>query len=271
MIMSEEKTSPILTALFSLFPILLLLSTDIFALFLSLQTKVISHLAFAVLIAQLCCILVFTKGQICLGQRGRLSRVNLYFVIFWGVWLLLSLFSNYHFILTDMLSLCGIAVAIAIWQQPEEAKLRRSMLFIASLIGGVGCLCYCLMFIEIPPRYWGQYSLFAQVLVGIILANLALVISRNRLQGFIGLLPFLMLIALLLNAISVLSLLLYFSSAVDFVNQLAFVLYFVLHLVIAMFIAVHIFKKWAFSYTTLSILLFMSASLPLWASFAFIR
>ncbi|EJS89676.1 hypothetical protein AAUPMC_09912, partial [Pasteurella multocida subsp. multocida str. Anand1_cattle] len=56
--------------------------------------------------------------------------------------------------------------------------------------------------------------------------NLALVISRNRLQGFIGLLPFLMLIALLLNAISVLSLLLYFSSAVDFVNQLAFVLYF---------------------------------------------
>lgn len=176
-------------------------------------------------------------------QRGRLSQVNLYFVIFWGIWLLLSLFSNYHFILTDMLSLCGIAVAIAIWQQPEEAKLRRSMLFIASLIGGVGCLCYCLMFIEIPPRYWGQYSLFAQVLVGIILANLALVISRNRLQGFIGLLPFLMLIALLLNAISVLSLLLYFSSAVYFVNQLAFVLYFVLHLVIAMFIAVHIFKN----------------------------
>lgn len=83
MIMSEEKTSPILTALFSLFPILLLLSTDIFTLFLSSQAKAISHLAFAVLIAQLCCILVFTKGQICPGQRGRLSQVNLYFVIFW--------------------------------------------------------------------------------------------------------------------------------------------------------------------------------------------
>ncbi len=131
MIMSEEKTSSILTALFSLFPILLLLSTDIFTLFLSSQAKAISHLAFAVLIAQLCCILVFTKGQICPGQRGRLSQVNLYFVIFWGIWLLLSLFSNYHFILTDMLSLCGIAVAIAIWQQPEEAKLRRSICFLS--------------------------------------------------------------------------------------------------------------------------------------------
>ncbi|MGC6248597.1 hypothetical protein ACNO7P_09175 [Bisgaard Taxon 45] len=268
--MSEEKTSPILTALLSCFPVLVLLSIDLFTLFLMSPPKAISHLAFAVLIAQLCCVLVFSKGQICPGQRGRLSRVNLYFVLFWGVWFLLSLFSTYHFILTDMLSLCGIAVAIATWQQPEEAKLRRSMLLIASLIGAVGCLCYLFMFVVIPPLYWGQYNLFAQVLVGIVLTHLALVISRNRLQGFIRLLPLLMLIALLLNAVSVLGLLLYFSNTAYFVNPLAWVLYFALHLVMTTIIGLHIFKKWSFAYTTLLILLLLSASLPLWASFAFI-
>lgn len=55
--------------------------------------------------------------------------------------------------------------------------------------------------------YFSQYNPVAQALLGIILANLLLVIAKNRLQGFIILLPFLMLITLLLNASIVLGIL----------------------------------------------------------------
>ncbi|MGY4677296.1 hypothetical protein ACWIT3_06110 [Pasteurella sp. P03HT] len=268
--MSEQKQSPFLTALFSLLPIVLLLGIDFFALFLQTQAKAISHLGFAVLVAQLICLLVFSKGQICPGQRSRLRRVNGYFALFWGVWFFISVFSNYHLIFTDMISLCGIALVLGAWHQPQDIQLRRSMLIMASIIGVLGCVCYLLMFIEIPRVSVAQYNLFAQGLVGLILANLALVISRNRLQGLIALFPLLMLVTLLLNAVSTLGLLFYLLNSVSYVNEFAWLLYFVLHLVIAGVIGLHIFKQWTLGYQTLFFLLFLSASLPLWANFAYI-
>lgn len=268
--MSEQKQSPFLTALFSFLPIVLLLSIDFFALFLQAQAKAISHLGFAVLVAQLICLLVFSKGQICPGQRSRLSRVNMYFALFWGGWFFISVFSNYHLIFTDMISLCGIALVLAAWHQPQDTQLRRSMLIMASIIGVLGCVCYLLMFIEIPLVSVAQYNLFAQGLVGLILANLALVISRNRLQGLIALFPLLMLVTLLLNALSTLVLLFYISDVVNMMNEFAWILYFSLHLVIAGVIGLHIFKQWIFGYQSLLFLLFMSASMPLWANFAYI-
>ncbi len=87
--MSEQQPK-FLTALASLFPVLLLLVIDIFALWLQPQSKAISHLALGVLTAQLICLIVFLKGEICNGQRSRLSLVNMYFAIFWVVWFLLS-------------------------------------------------------------------------------------------------------------------------------------------------------------------------------------
>ncbi|MFD1806376.1 hypothetical protein ACFSAV_08370 [Pasteurella oralis] len=268
--MSEQKKSPLLTALLSLFPLILILSIDLFAMFLQSQAKAISHFAFGVLMAQLISVLVFMKGQICPGQRERLSQVNGYFSLFWGLWFLISFFSNYHFILTDMISLCGIAVVLATWHQPQDNQLRRSMLIIASLMGGLGCLCYLLIFTEVSMLSFIQYNLFAQGLLGIILANLALVVARNRLQGLIALFPLFMLVMLFFNALSGLGVLIYSSSTVSFANELAWILYFSLHLVIAFIIAVHIFKQWKLSYNTLAILLLMAASLPLWASFAYI-
>ncbi|UAY76807.1 hypothetical protein K7G90_000990 [Pasteurella canis] len=269
--MSEQKQSPLFTALSSVFPLILILSIDFFAMFLQPQSKAISHFAFGILIAQLVSVLVFMKGQICPGQRERLSKVNWYFAVFWGMWFIISFFSNYHFILTDMMSLCGIAIVLATWRQPQDNQLRQSMLIIAGLMGILGCLCYLLIFIELSISSFIQYNIFGQGLVGIILANLALVVSRNRLQGLIALLPFFMLSLLFLNALSGLGLLMYLSNTVTFANQLAWILYFCLHLLIALIIAVHIFKQWKLSYNTLAILLLIVTSLPVWASFAFIH
>lgn len=270
--MSDEKTATKLTALFSVLPVATLLLIDLYTMFLQPQGKAVSHLAFGVLIAQLLCCLVFIKGEICNGQRSRLIRANMYFALFWSVWFSLSLFSNYHYVLTDMICLCGLIMLLAIWQQPPEEGLRKSLLFMATVCGGAGVICYGLMLIDIPMLIWVQYNLFAQILLGVVLANLVLVISRNRLQGFIALLPLVMMIALLLNAIAVSGILAnaHFVSAVSFLNDFAFVLYFALHLAVALILGVHIFRNIKLSYRVLMMLLIISASLPLWATFAYI-
>ncbi|RDE97923.1 hypothetical protein DPW03_00105 [Aggregatibacter aphrophilus] len=266
--MSEQQPK-FLTALASLFPVLLLLVIDIFALWLQPQSKAISHLALGVLTAQLICLIVFLKGEICNGQRSRLSLVNMYFAIFWVVWFLLSFWSNYHYILTDFVSICGLALALTTWRQPQEEELRDGLLKIAGLIGTLGVICYGIVLFDTENLI--QFNPVAQILLGIILANLALVISRNRLQGFIALLMLSAIVILALNAIFIVANLFYFAqqSAVIFHNEFALLLYVLLHFVIAAMLTVHIFKQWKLSYNTLIILLFISASLPLWANFAY--
>ena len=275
--MSDEKTAKNLTALFSLLPLGLLLIIDLYAMWLQPLGKALSHLAFGVLVAQLLCSLVFLKGDICNGQRGRLSEVHTYFALFWAVWFFLSLFSNYHYVLTDLICLCGMVMVFSAWRQPNEPEMRVGVLKIGVAAGAIGTICYVLMLLDAPSLAWIQYNFAAQALTGIVLANLALVISRNRLQGFIALLPLLMIIVLLINAIAVLSIWVihHFSvidgqSAVVFSNDFAFILYFALHLVIAAILAVHIFRKIKLEYPVLMILLTISASLPLWSTFAYI-
>ena len=275
--MSDEKTAKNLTALFSLFPLGLLLIIDLYAMWLQPLGKALSHLAFGVLVAQLLCSLVFLKGDICNGQRGRLSEVHTYFALFWAVWFFLSLFSNYHYVLTDLICLCGMVMVFSAWRQPNELEMRVGVLKMGVAAGAIGTICYVLMLLDAPSLAWIQYNFAAQALTGIVLANLALVISRNRLQGFIALLPLLMIIVLLINAIAVLSILAihHFSvidgqSAVVFSNDFAFILYFALHLVIAAILAVHIFRKIKLEYPVLMILLTISASLPLWSTFVYI-
>ena len=54
--MSDEKTAKNLTALFSLFPLGLLLIIDLYAMWLQPIGKALSHLAFGVLVALLWCL-----------------------------------------------------------------------------------------------------------------------------------------------------------------------------------------------------------------------
>ena len=73
--MSEEQSKP-LAAFLAILPIGLLLMVDFFIESLQLAEKLIPHLAFGVLIAQLLCLVAFIKGEICPGQRGRLIKAN---------------------------------------------------------------------------------------------------------------------------------------------------------------------------------------------------
>ncbi|MDO4429768.1 MAG: hypothetical protein Q4B95_00515 [Lonepinella koalarum] len=272
--MSDEKTSKS-TALFGLLPILAVLIIDLFCLYLQPHSHAIPHLAFAVLVAQCLCLLIFYKGEICPGQRGRLGKMQLGFALYWGLWLLLGLFSNYHYVLSDFLCLCGIIITIATYKQPSEDQLRNAMLKIALFSSVVGVICYGIILSELPLLAWLQYNIFAQIAVAIVLAHLALLVSKNRLHNFINLLPFGVLISLLSNVIVLLILLTLLSqqSAVYFAgifkNELALALYFILHLLITLIIGGHIFRKTSLNYMMLMMMLLLSAGLPLWANFAY--
>lgn len=267
----SESQSKSLTCLLCIIPLCLLIVIDSFALYLQGQPRAISHFSFAVLTAQLLCLLVFYRGQICNGQRSRLINVNRYFLIYWGFWLILSLFSNYHYVLTDMVSLCGIGLTLAILYQPIEEQLGRSMLLFGGGLGILGLLVYSLIFFQLPWLSFFSYNIFGQILAGVILANLCLVIAKNRLQGFIGLLPLVMIICLLLNGLLSATLIyVAHQSAVVFYNELALGLYFALHLILMGMIAFPILKNTKLGYQALLLLLFITISFPVWRAFSFI-
>ncbi|MGQ0285632.1 hypothetical protein ACT2CV_00280 [Pasteurellaceae bacterium 22721_9_1] len=259
----SEKTSLKQTALFSLLPILLLLLTDSYISF--LQPHAVSAFAVALLIAQLLCCLVFVKGDICPGQRGRLLFSHHFFTVFWLVWLVINIAAEQFSISMLFSYLCGLAMCLIAAKQPfDNEKLRSKLLQFSALLGVVGIISY----ITIMPSHDFSlliYNPISQLFIGVVLANFALVISRSRLQNFIALLPFAMAVVLLLNVIFVLLVL---SQQLDHLsNEFAVILYFVLHLILMFFIALHIIKKQKLAYFELVILLLLSMSLPIWAVF----
>ena len=159
------------------------------------------HLGVGVLVAQLISLLVFYRGEICPGQRGRLIKVNMTFAIYWAVWLLISLLQNNH-TLTNVMSVCGLFLSCIFWKQPKTEKIRNSFFIDGCINCGFRLPGYLMIFYRASCSDFAEYNPFAPILSGVILANLALVIARNRLQGFIALLPIAMIILLALNALA---------------------------------------------------------------------
>ena len=126
-----------------------------------------------------------------------------------------------------------MAMTIIILKQPFEVKLRHLLLKIAGFVGMLGVIGYCLILAD--EANFIRFNPVAQILLGIILANLALVISRNRLKGFIALLMLAAIAFLALNALFVCVNLFMLSqqSAVVFTNEFALLLYLFLHFVMA--------------------------------------
>ncbi|MCW9709314.1 hypothetical protein L5B71_00185 [Avibacterium sp. 21-586] len=267
----SENQSRLTSFIICFLPLLFLISIDSFALYLEGISNAISHFSLAVFCAQFLVVLVCYKGELCNGQRSRLINVNNYFLIYWLFWLIISLFSNYHYVLTDMICLCGIGSTLAIYFQSGEYQSRRSILFFAILFIALGLFVCAFVFWQLPWVALLSYSPFVQLLLGIIMANLVLVISNSRLHIFMSLLPLMMIIGLFLSSVfSVLLIYLAIKNEVFFSNQLALLLYFLLHLVLVIIIAIPIMTKSKFSYQTLLLAFFITLSLPVWANFSFL-
>ena len=181
--MSEEQSKP-LAAFLALLPIGLLLIIEFFAESLQSAEKLIPHLAFGVLIAQLLCLVAFIKGEICPGQRGRLIKANVCFALYWFIWLGMSLASPHHYVITDIVSLSGLSAVYAVWKQPKDEVARRGFLLMASLVSGFGVIAYLMIFFGNPISNFVQYNLLAQAVMGVLLANLCLSVSRNSFTRF---------------------------------------------------------------------------------------
>lgn len=263
--MSEQKTFLFSTALYALLPLLFLLTIDMVAMFEGYSFfRAISHFSFAIFVAQFVCQIVYLRGEICPGQRGRLVQLNFIFALFWGIWFCLSLFSNYHYILMDIMVICGMIACISVWGQPQQEKLRHSLLFIGVIALGLGGIIYFWLLSYLPRVSWLQFSPFSQLGIGIILAYFLLILSKNRLQNFIALLPLIAIFALIVNAIFALVMLWLYQNEFSDV-MLYYALYFILHLVLLIFWAYPIWYKKRLNNIALLLMLEISVCLPILA------
>ena len=157
---------------------------------------------------------------------------------------------------------------MAVWKQPKDEVARRGFLLMASLVSGFGVIAYLMIFLRQSNTEFRAVYPFAQAVMGVLLANLCLSVSRNRLQGFIALLPLLMILLLAINALAVLIFIIYQgTSAVVYSNVFAYGIYFLLHLVIAGVLLLHSVNKWKLSYNSLLIFVLYGGELPVWAMF----
>ena len=98
----------------------------------------------------------------------------------------------------------------------------------------MGVIAYLMIFFGNPTPNFVQYNPLAQALMGVLLANLCLSVSRNRLQGFICITTIIDDFITSPNALAVPIFIIYQgTSAVVFSNVFAYGIYFLLHLVIS--------------------------------------
>ncbi|WP_044470643.1 hypothetical protein [Mannheimia massilioguelmaensis] len=271
--MSEEQESRELTIIKLSLPVVLLILIDIYTVLLPPQINAIPHFNIAVLMAQFICVLVFLKGRICNGQRGRLIRAINYFAFYWGSVWILGLFAKPYSVNILLQFIAGGLMLIIMLKQSLEPKPQIFRLKLAALVGLLALIAFVSLLTKISCLELLQYNLFSQLLVGVILANIVLVVSRNRLQDFIALLPLIITVLLVCNALWSLAVLIYslLSTGVNLANPFALILYFLLHLLIAGILAFHIYHKQKLSYYVLIFLLFLTATFPLWAKFTYIE
>ncbi|TCP97623.1 hypothetical protein EDC44_1014 [Cricetibacter osteomyelitidis] len=261
--MSDEKNTVPLTALLSILPVMLVFSMDYWLM--GQAGNLGSHFAFAVLVTQLLCQIAFFYGEICQGQRGRLAIVNLCWLGFWGGLFAVNWLLATHSLLLYLLVVCGSLLTLSGAVHRKNEVVRTPFLIGGFIVGGAGLILYLVMLFGLSDVNIVRYNLISQIFTAILLAYLALIISRNRLQGFIALMPMSFIAVLLLNAVVILiwAGVMHFSGAT---LQSGLAVYFVLHLILSAVFMQPILRQTKLSYTPLVFALCVALSLPVFIS-----
>lgn len=264
--MSEQTQHKFSLIMASLLPILLMLGGE-WAIF-TTQTTLISFIAsfcFAVLIQQMIYQMVFLKGEICPGQRNRLTRINLHWGIYWLAIFVLILVIKHYFIPLILMILFALLLSLSSWQQPKEKQLRDGVLNFGLISGGLAIIAFTALMFRLELSLWLNYSPFSQLMTGLLLANWGLLVAKSRLDHLLVSIPKWLLIAVLLNvifSIIVLSLL-YFNLILVNYNVLNMSIYFTLHLFFAAFLSRIILRQAPLAKSHLLPLILASIALPL--------
>lgn len=183
-------------------------------------------------------LVVLWKGQICPGQKGRLSFVLPFLAVFaFGNFLYTAMFTPKH-ILLSLANLAALVIPLLYWKFPDDNAMQKMVSYLGFAIGGIGILAYSISYwFELPSLLnWGRGNYFAQIQLGLLLLGWYMMLAKSRLDGFFKLLVQLTLIILILNyAWSVF--VLYQTMQMAGTNVLLYLLFFVVQFVILALLA----------------------------------
>lgn len=147
--------------------------------------------------------IVLWKGQICPGQRGRLTFILPFLLIFAvGNYLYSVGFTPKH---TPLLisGFCAMLVPCLFWKLSDDEQLQNIILYCGLGICAIGAIQYLAVYwFELPSLFNGvRANNFAQIQFGILLAGWYLMLANSRLELFLKLLVQLAAIMLVCNYI----------------------------------------------------------------------
>lgn len=148
-------------------------------------------------------LIVLWKGQICPGQRGRLTFVLLFLWLFaLGNLVYVVGFTPKHSPALIAIS-ASLILPLILWKLPDDEPFKNIIIYCGFGIVGIGVFQYLLIYwYELPSLFNGvRANNFAQILLGILLTGWYLMLAKSRLDGFFKLLIQLALIALVLSYI----------------------------------------------------------------------
>ncbi|WP_373767835.1 hypothetical protein [Glaesserella sp.] len=148
-------------------------------------------------------LVVLLKGQICPGQKGRLTFILPFLLVFAvGNFLYSVLFTPKH-TPAILAAIASIFIPFIYWRLPKDEQLYRTMIYCGFGIVAIGIIQYLAIYwFEIPSLFNGiRANNFAQLLLGILLAGWYLMLAKSRLDGFFRLLILSALIALVCSYI----------------------------------------------------------------------
>lgn len=188
--------------------------------------------------AALLALVVLWKGQICPGQKGRLTSVLPFLAVFaLGNFLYTAIFTPKH-ILLSLANLAAIVIPFLYWKFPDDKVMQKMFSYLGFAIGSIGILAYSISYwIELPSLLnWGRGNYFAQIQLGLLLLGWYMMLAKSRLEGFFKLLVQLALIALIFNYIWAIFVL-HQTIQMAGVNLLPYLIFFILQFVVLALLA----------------------------------
>lgn len=155
----------------------------------------------AIFVACAVWLVVFWKGQICPGQRGRLLFVVPFVLIFvLGNLLYTALATPKHTPMYIVLT-ASLLLPLLFLRLPEDDESKRLFVLCGLGMALVGVLQYLLLYWAVLPSLFNgiRANNFAQLLLGLILAGWYLMLANSRLEGFFRLLLQVAALVLVLN------------------------------------------------------------------------
>lgn len=200
---AHENEKKFEVAIYTLLPISLMLFIEMAlnTYFAPTNSIFISPYVLAYFICVLISLVVLLKGQICPGQKARLTFVFRFLALFALGHLIYTITATPKHIPLNIANITMLMLPLLYWKLPEDETLYKAMLYCGFGMVAIGTIQYLAVYwFELPSLFNGiRANNFAQILFGILLAGWLLMVAKSRLDGFFKLLIKLAMLVLVIN------------------------------------------------------------------------